>query len=252
MRHKLRRLALDVITKTPLEPAARKIYAAVVPSRGNTYDKQSFLIMKTLLKEDSNCIDVGSYRGEILTQIMKISPRGKHFAFEPVPENYKYLADRFPSAKVYPLALSDKRGQATFNHVVGRPARSGLKQVEYPDTHQEIKKIEVKIDTLDNVIPKNMPIHLLKIDVEGAELSVLRGAKSLLKKYKPVIIFEHALKNSVHYDIEPQDIYDFLSRDVGMKIHTMKDFINSESPLSQSKFDDSVKNNTDSYFVASF
>ena len=48
----------------------------------------------------------------------------------------------------------------------------------------------VELKKLDDVIPTDVTIDFIKIDVEGAELGVLKGAKNVLLKNKPIIIFE--------------------------------------------------------------
>lgn len=67
-----------------------------------------------------------------------------------------------------------------------------------PDT--DARRVLVNIDTLDNIsnecVPKNASIKLLKIDAEGFEVEVLRGAQALLKLHSPIVAFEaHGLEN---------------------------------------------------------
>lgn len=59
--------------------------------RNEPYNFQTFLVTKRVLRKDSNCIDVGCHTGEILTWILKLCPKGVHFAFEPIPDLYRYL-----------------------------------------------------------------------------------------------------------------------------------------------------------------
>jgi FkbM family methyltransferase len=250
MKHEMRAFALNTITKTPIEPLARKLYGLAVQSKGNSYDKQTFELMKKVLDVHSNCIDVGAYRGEILRTILEVASQGKHFAFEPVPENYRYLAAKFKGVQVYNLALSDKPGKATFMHVVGRPARSGLKRVEYPDKDQKVEEISIKVSSLDKIIPKDVPIHFLKIDVEGAELGVLKGARQLIKNHHPLIVFEHELDKAKHYDTIPEHIYDLLVKDLGMKISLMEQYFQGKPALSRTSFIRNVRDNTEFYFMA--
>lgn len=250
MIHKTRQIALSLITRTPLEPFARKLYAFIVPSKGNEYDRQTFEVIKRSVNENSSCIDIGAYRGEILNEIVKISPKGKHYAFEPVPENFHYVKNKYPKVKVLNLALSDKSGKVTFNHVVGRPARSGLIEVEYPDKNQRIEKINVKVTTLDKAIPKKQRIDLVKIDVEGAEFGVLKGGKSLILRDKPVIIFEHELDKAKKYKTGIFDVYDFLVKDCGMAIYTLGEYLNSGKHISRAMFGRYVKTHDEFYFVA--
>ncbi len=250
MYHKIRRTILNTITNTPLEPIARRAYGVLVPSKGNKYDKLTYKLMESILQDDSSSVDVGAYRGEILDQMQKISPNGNHFAFEPVPDNYIYLKKKFPKAKIFNIALSDKAGETTFNHVVGRPARSGLIELDYPDKKQKVRKLPMRIERLDEVIPKGTRIDFIKIDVEGAELGVLKGAKKIVKKYRPYILFEHNPKLSKHYNTAPEDIYKLLVVDYGMKIYTMSGFFSNNKALTKSSFVSITEAHQEFNFVA--
>src|SRR5690606_35992029 len=53
-------------------------------------------------------------------------------------------------------------------------------------------------------------LNLVKIDVEGAELNVLRGMKNLIKKFQPVIFIEISIKNLNKYKYAISDVYEFL------------------------------------------
>src|SRR5688572_29459945 len=65
------------------------------------------------LKEDSNCVDIGSYRGEVLAEIVRLAPRGRHIAFEPLPAQAERLRAAFPGVEVRNAAVSDKTGEAS-------------------------------------------------------------------------------------------------------------------------------------------
>jgi len=54
-------------------------------TQNQRYDKETRGIMKGLLRADSNCIDIGCHKGEILREMLKYAPNGQHFAFEPLP-----------------------------------------------------------------------------------------------------------------------------------------------------------------------
>ena len=54
----------------------------------------------------------------------------------------------------------------------------------------------------------SLPISVIKIDVQGAELSVIKGALSLIKKNKPIIVFEH--EDRYHQDTKKITIQCFL------------------------------------------
>ena len=74
------------------------------------YDRLTKLVLKKSLSENSNCIDVGCHKGEILDEILRLAPKGKHLAFEPIPELFEALKAKYQhTAKIYPHALSDSK-----------------------------------------------------------------------------------------------------------------------------------------------
>lgn len=250
MKHMLRRLIVQAIVNTPLEHALRAALRRISPSQNDKYDRELIKLLGLALKADSNCVDIGCYRGDILRQIIRFAPRGSHFAFEPVPENFQHLAQKFVSVRVLDIAMSDCTGEASFQHVVGRTARSGLLKVDYPDPDQEVREIKVRVDRLDNVIPKSSRIDFIKIDVEGAELRVLRGGRELISKNKPIIVFEHGHERARRYDTTPEEIYDLLTKDLGLAVSLMKRWLDKTDPMVRYEFCWRVYQELDFCFVA--
>jgi hypothetical protein len=61
-----------------------------------SYDRQTVEVMSHVLRRNSNCIDVGAHVGDILRHMINISPLGKHYAFEPLPDLSQKLTESFP------------------------------------------------------------------------------------------------------------------------------------------------------------
>jgi FkbM family methyltransferase len=175
------------------------------------------LLIAFTLREDSNCVDVGANRGEILKEFVRAAPRGRHVAFEPLPQRAAGLRSRFPGVDVRECALSDRPvDEATFTHVPAIDGLSGFRRRSYPPGTRT-REITVATDTLDGALADDYVPAMIKVDVEGAELEVLRGALNTLRTHKPTLVFEHGLGGADHYGTSPDDVHDLLS-EVGYRI----------------------------------
>ncbi len=214
------------------------------------YDRLTRKILRQELKSDSNCIDIGCHKGEILNLMLGFSPHGIHFGFEPLPSLFDDLSVKYKNtAKIYNLALSDKTGTSNFQFVKNAPAYSGFRKRKYDISNPEIEEIEVETAKLDDVISLDQKIDLIKIDVEGAELLVLKGAKQLLLKNKPFIIFECGLGANDFYESSPSDLFNFISIELGLQISLLKSFLDGSKPLTLFEFEKYFDTNEEYYFI---
>jgi FkbM family methyltransferase len=175
------------------------------------------LLLAYTLASDAHCIDVGAHSGDVLSEMVRLAPAGRHIAYEPLPEMARALAERFPSVDVRAAALSDSAGEASFVHVVSNPAYSGLREREYPGREQ-LERIRVRTERLDDSLPEGFAPAFIKVDVEGAELQVLRGARATIARHRPTIFFEHGRGAADRYGTRPADIHDVLVGDAGLRI----------------------------------
>jgi len=216
------------------------------------YDRLTKAIMKKSIQENDNCIDIGCHKGEILDLMLQYSPEGKHYAFEPIPYLFEELEKKYKNkAQIFQYALSDKAGHSTFQLVKNAPAYSGIKRRHYDISNPEIEEIEVEIKTLDEIISPAEKIDFIKIDVEGGEFGVLKGAKNILQKNKPVILFECGKGASDYYGTNPLDLYDFIASEIGLNVFTLASYINNKPPLTREEFGNYFNTNAEYYFVAS-
>src|SRR5690606_23925056 len=216
------------------------------------YDRLTQIIMKRSLNEDSNCIDVGCHKGEILDLMLKFSPKGQHFAFEPLPHLYKNLVSTYSKkATIFPFALSTEAGQTTFQFVKNAPAYSGIKNRRYDVAKPEIEEIHVEMNTIDALIPKEQRIDFVKIDVEGGELGVMKGGLQLLKQNQPTIIFECGKGASDFYGTSAEDLFSLITEEIGLKLYTLRGFVDHKASLTYSQFQHFFNSNEEYYFIAS-
>ncbi len=148
--------------------------------------------IRDYFKLNEGCfLDIGANVGKYSVIIAKqLKDKGFVLCFEPEPKNLialkrNLLLNKLNNVNIVPIALSDRKGNIDF--YLNSENTGGHSLV-----NKTKNKITVKSDKLDNVIKQQnvRNIKLIKIDVEGAEMKVLKGAENLLKKDHPKIIFE--------------------------------------------------------------
>ena len=213
------------------------------PSKSKYYDLQTFEVMKKILRPYSVCVDVGCHQGKILEEMQRLS-HASHYAFEPLPHLNNHIREHFTNIRLFDCALSDTTGEAEFVYVKNAPAYSGLRERTYDRPDPEIEKITVNVRTLDDIV--NEPIAFIKIDVEGAEYNVMKGAVETIRKYQPVIVFEAGEKSSGHYNVTPDMIYDLI-KSFGYHLSTMDRWLRGQAGFDKEEFIDTYK--TEYYFI---
>ena len=243
MRDDMKAIIKTMIKDRGLEPYARWL---VKRSRGirmpfdlvkdEIYDRQAFEIMNRVLLPESCCVDIGCHKGQFLTEYMSCAPKGTHFAFEPIPYLYEQLCENFKSARVFNYALSDKTGETSFFVLPDKPALSGLNERE--TIHKELprEKITIQTERLDEVIPSEVKIDYIKIDVEGAEGLVISGALETIKRNKPFVVLEHGEGSSILFGMTSENIYDMLVTHCGLNISLLADWLSNKPPLTKHEF----------------
>lgn len=201
-------------------------------------------LMRTVLTDSSSCVDIGAHQGAFLRLFLEISRQGHHYAFEPLPSLAEALRRDFPTVEVFACALSDRTGRVSFQHVIDHAAWSGLKSQRYPN-NVVVETIEVDLRRLDDILPAEAPVEFIKIDVEGAELEVLRGAAATINRHRPWILLEHAKIHNLEYGTTPKMIYDLLVHEHGLEIYSLA----GEAPLTLEQleqiYDSSFESNYD-------
>jgi FkbM family methyltransferase len=150
-----------------------------------SYEHAKRVTFEQTVREGDVVCDVGAHVGfyTLLSSVL-VGPGGKVFAFEPVPRNLKYLRrhigmNRLVNVTVVEAAVTDHSGEGSFE--------------EQPDTTQgrlsEGGSLLVPTVSLDELwLAGKVPTpRVIKIDVEGGEMSVLAGARSLLEARRPIL-----------------------------------------------------------------
>lgn len=221
-------------------------------TKNQVYDRLTIKIIKKHLKTDSNCIDVGMLDGEILDKFQKFAPKGKHFGFEPIPEKFEKLQHKYQSKNnitIHNVALSDQNGETEFNYVTSNPSYSGIRKRSYDRPGEKDTNIKVDTRKLDSYIEHLPKIDMVKIDVEGAEYLVFDGARQVILRDKPLVVFEHGIGGADIYEITPEKMYDLLAN-LNYTTYLLQDWLKNQSPLSRDEFIRQFNESLNYYFVA--
>lgn len=221
-------------------------------TQNQRYDRQTRRVIERVCRSGSNCLDVGCHKGEILDLFLQFAPHGTHYGFEPIPDLYENLKKKYSDSAnchLLDVALSDKKGTSSFNYVVSNPSYSGLLKRNYDHANEQDTLITVRTERLDDLLPLDFQVDLIKIDVEGGEILVLRGAVATLTRCKPVVIFEHGLGASELYGATPEQVFDLFGQ-CGLRVSLMERFLKNLPPLTQEEFSRHFYEKLNYYFIA--
>lgn len=156
---------------------------------------KTHLIAKMVDRRPGTFVDVGANVGQTLLDFLSARSSAAYVGFEPNPTCHKHLAD-FVAANgldgcaIVPAALGARTGIATLH--AGSEVDAGATIIEFlrPQLDRTPTTICMfRLDDLAGTLSRE-PISVIKIDVEGAELEVLRGAGQTLKSAQPWVICE--------------------------------------------------------------
>lgn len=199
--------------------------------KGEFISLASFEILnntKKQCKELHTIIDVGANKGQFQKAAKYHFPDVEIHSFEPIPELYeKLLKTTKKTVKNYNLALGNEIGQLTFNKNKYNHSSSFYEISEHNKNFpsSETTKINVNIERLDNLSSKfNFEgVTLLKLDVQGFELEVLKGGVNTIKQHINYIIVE--INFVKLYENQPSftKLNTYLN-ELGFELKTMLDF----------------------------
>jgi FkbM family methyltransferase len=163
------------------------------------------------LRSEGTYVDVGANRGQVLREAVRVAPQASHVAFEPIPHLADDLARAFPQVDCRRKALGARPEEAQFCHFRRLDGWSGLRRhPQISDSRGDPEYITVEVSTLDGEMGGLIP-SVVKIDVEGAELAVLEGARSVLSDARPLVIFEHVRDAAELHGTPPGAPWDLLA-----------------------------------------
>jgi len=158
-----------------------------------------WLADKLCFKNNEILIDVGGYHGDFTDKLLEANKVSKALIFEPNPNHFSKLKNKYASKNnvtLSPYALGSQRGTVNFNCSQDDATGSLLKyHSKYHHEHaaKTVETFTVEVTKLDDYCAENIPndkIGLIKIDTQGFDLEVLKGAENLIREHKPWLVVE--------------------------------------------------------------
>jgi FkbM family methyltransferase len=164
------------------------------------YSREQLELLGRVLTPEAVFMDIGANEGEHTVFAAKRVTRGRVFAFEPVSSVHQRLSanvalNGFSNVELVRKGLSDSHARLPIYGDTQRSADGSVNEglpTLYPtaERHELLETIDLM--PLDDFVREKGLTRLdaMKIDVEGAELSILRGARESIARFKPMIVME--------------------------------------------------------------
>ncbi len=240
-----------LVSRLPCEDSARALLSrsSMFPTfRGH---HAMVRIMRRVLEVDSYTVDAGANRGDILQHLLRLAPQGDHEAFEPQPNIAALLSERFkdsPNVNIHCKALGSEAGACSFVSYRKAPRLSTF--FPRPDLDSYFPEcIEVEVATLDTVLlPRKL--DFMKVDVEGSELNVFRGAQRRLLTDQPYIVFETNASALRAAGATFAGITQFLGEECSLAVYSLHEWLKGNGPLSADELESRANSGSENDFFA--
>jgi FkbM family methyltransferase len=154
-------------------------------------------------------VDVGAHEGVHTAQLVKWAE--SVVCFEPIPELAAQLRQKFSnlSVTVHEVALSNSTGSASFQINCEVPSESGLRIRTDADMRgfKSFVTVPTTVNQLDNYALDH--VDFVKIDCEGAELSVLEGGKATIACCRPLLSLEYGWAGYNAYGLTKPSLWEW-------------------------------------------
>lgn len=200
--------------------------------------------LMSLVSPEYTILDIGTNIGSTLLQFANLTKeKGMVFGFEPDQINYKECVkniglNNLKNIAVENIGLGNEKG--SFNLVVDTETNRGGNRISFNNEPQKTSTI-INVERLDDwIINKNITrVDIIKIDVEGFEMNVLKGALETLNKFKPQLFIELDDNNLKQVGSNAKELITFIENmnysisnaENNEKVNANDDFINCHFDL---------------------
>ena len=181
------------------------------------YELDTLRLLRSLLKPGDHFVDCGANIGYFtFVAARRVGPSGRVDAFEPDPLNRARLEAHLAASgspanvRVHAVALSDSAGEATLYHPADSSRNHGEASLFAPAGGAATTAYRVLTARLDAML--DHPPKLIKMDIEGAELTALKGMTALLRAAAPpTLVIEHNPESAATAGFRAGDLLRYLS-----------------------------------------
>ena len=162
------------------------------------YEPETTALVRSFVQPGMNCLDLGANIGYFSVVMAKLAgTSGSVHSFEPFPGTYKLLSRNATenavqsTVRLFNAAAHERAGQCNIFYRADE-ANDNFGSMFVSDRAQDSHLTKSTIETLrvDDAVPRDLPVHFVKIDVEGAELSAIRGMAGIIKRCRPAMVVE--------------------------------------------------------------
>ena len=231
--------AVDMVVMKEMPDGARLFF--------NLNDRQSMRIatglheqpiqtaMRRLLRPGMNCVDAGAHIGLYSLLMARIvgAAGGRVYAFEPLPSTWQlFLRNIRENCQEGVIVATNAACHARNGHgyIFQRDEHDmGESYVLADQSSTAERGVEIRLVPVDDIVPSDVRIGLIKIDIEGSEPPALQGMERILRQDRPIIFTElnpEALRQVSH--IEPTDYLRLLKRQ-GYRCREVNGFLSGTS-----------------------
>jgi FkbM family methyltransferase len=199
MKGQIKKIAIKLI-----DPIATRLgYSKLEPSIGNQYSKNNllrtfFMNLKDIGFTPKHIIDVGTNHGTWTRETLKYFPDSYYTLIEPqswLQESFQDVLVNNEKIKYYPVGVGAQEGTFKFT-IVQRDDSCSFRYTETEAKEAGFEQVDIPVKTLNTIVSKcDFPFpDMVKIDAEGLDIDVLKGANNLFGKTE-IFLVEAAVVN---------------------------------------------------------
>ena len=182
------------------------------------YEKEEIFIYKKIIKAGDIVIDVGANEGYMSLIFSKlVGERGLVFSIEPDKYNVERLKknmalNKYSNVNVFECAVGKEKSVVQFYYTLDPDSGGGGawgSLLKNPMSNADAS-VEVQVETLDSLLSNVENVSFIKIDTEGSEYDVFKGAEGIIDKAKPVISFEVNLSKWADMETSVSHMFNYL------------------------------------------